>query len=132
MNSKRTKSIIEFWNDHNTNSILSYGFDFESEHHFSFVGRDAEDNIHSVILLIPFAGIAHHIHITSIRKSKTLFKFIESTFKLIKSLPKVGIVICETQGKPQYKTAEKIAIALGFTPIDTEFGWKDYVWNTKS
>lgn len=124
-------SITEFWNTHHNLTLSRYGFEIDNPTHFSFVGRREDNSIHSVIILIPFKDIAHHAHICSEYKSKTLFSFIIKSLRLMKANKNIGVVICETQGKPEFRAGDRLAEAFGFTPVKTGFGWTDYIWDTK-
>lgn len=125
-------SFIDFWDTHHNLTLSQYGFDETNPDHFSFVGRSEDNSVHSVIILIPFKGIAHHAHICSIYKSKVLFLFITNALRAMKKNPDIKVIICETQGKPEFKAGARIAEAFGFTAVKTKFGWIDYIWDTKS
>lgn len=125
-------TFIDFWNTNNNNKLEDYGFDINNPNHFSFIGRRDDDSIHSVFILLPYLKDIHVAHICSIYKSKALFRFITNTMSLAQQIESIRFVVCQDQGKPEFKISTKLAKAFGFIPIKTKFGWTDYIWDTKS
>jgi hypothetical protein len=127
----------EFWNSRHPSSLSEFPFDAESPLYFAFERRGETGAIESALILVPFikdeALLGHHVHLCSDRKSKALFEFCNDVMIAAMSLPEVGLVCAETQGKPELRKAERVAEALGFIPVIVkELGWADYVWNSKA
>jgi hypothetical protein len=127
----------EFWNATHPHELASYGFDPSSPLHFAFERRGETGNIVAALILVPLiqagALLGHHVHLCSVLRSKGLFQFCNAVMIAAMDLPQVGLVCAETQDKPEYRRAGRVAKGLGFTPVFVkELGWTDYVWNSKA
>ena len=127
----------EFWNSRHPSTLADFPFDPDSPLHFAFERRSETGAIESALILVPFIKdgelLGHHVHLCSDRRTKALFEFCNDVMIAAMDLPQVGWVCAETQGKPELRKAERVAEALGFTPVVVkELGWTDYVWNSKA
>lgn len=127
----------EFWNSVHPHPLDAYRFDPESPLHFAFERRDATGKIDSALILNPLIRdgqlLAHHVHLCSTLRAKALFKFCNDVMISAMGIPSVGWVCAETQGRPELQKVERIAFALGFTPVPIpELQWVDHIWNSKA
>lgn len=127
----------EFWNSRHPSTLADFGFNPDDREFFAFERRGSTGAIDCALILVPFrkdgATLAHHVHLCSDLHGKQLFMWCNLVMIAAMDLPEVGVVSCETQGKPELKKAERIAQSLGFEPYFVEStGWIDWVWNSKA
>lgn len=127
----------EFWNTVNPTSLEDYKFDPDSPLHFAFERRDGAGNIDSALILVPLIRegelLGHHVHLCSKLHGKCLFNFCNDVMISAMDNPAIGWICAETQGKPELRKVERIASALGFSPVYVpELQWVDHVWNSKA
>jgi hypothetical protein len=134
---KADEEFREFWNSRHPSTLADFGFDPDDGEFFAFERRGDTGAIDSAAIFVPLRRdgltLGHHVHLCSDLHGKLLFMWCNLVMIAVMDLPEVGLVACETQGKPELKKAERIAQALGFEPIFVEStGWIDWVWNSKA
>ena len=118
----RTPELDQFWVDMRGAGPLDHelpGF------HYRHVSEDGQ--IKAAIILQPF-GQFHIGHICSTYRNKKLIKFCEQSLETFKQEPTIGFIVENTRN--QRPDVDKLVIALGFKPIETEFG-TEYYWPSK-
>ena len=131
------KEFREFWNSTHPHALSDFQFDPSKPYHYAWEKRGESGEIVAALILVPFVKenviLCHHVHLCATIHSKALFQFCADVMILANLLPDVGYILCETQGKPEYRRAERIAKTMGFEPIFlTDHEWTDFVWNSKA
>lgn len=130
------EGFLQFWKERHPLALEDAGFDQSSELSIAYVERDELGKVSSACVLAPFikSGIllGHHAYLASVHRSKCLVRFCRNIMQIGSENPNLRMISIETRQNPGLRSIDKLAKMIGFHPFYCpEYGWFDYLWNSK-